>query len=80
MTTHTEPRLGLDAHGIVNVSRVHWNLTTPALYEEAIRRREGLVAHAGPLVCRTGHHTAGRRTTSSSSRTRQPRITCAGGR
>ena len=57
MTTHTEPRLGLDAHGIVNVSRVHWNLTTPALYEEAIRRREGLVAHAGPLVCRTGHHT-----------------------
>jgi phosphoenolpyruvate carboxykinase (ATP) len=49
--------MGLDAHGIVNVSRVYWNLTTPSLYEEAVRRREGLVAHSGPLVCRTGHHT-----------------------
>jgi phosphoenolpyruvate carboxykinase (ATP) len=52
-----EPRVGLDAHGIHNVSRVYWTLRTPALYEEAIRRREGLIAHAGPLVCRTGHHT-----------------------
>ncbi|MCL4811759.1 MAG: phosphoenolpyruvate carboxykinase [Vicinamibacteraceae bacterium] len=52
-----EPRVDLDAHGIHNVSRVYWTLRTPALYEEAIRRREGLVAHAGPLVCRTGHHT-----------------------
>jgi phosphoenolpyruvate carboxykinase (ATP) len=57
MTADVHPVVGLDAHGIVNVSRVYWTLTTPALYEEAIRRREGLVAHAGPLVCRTGHHT-----------------------
>jgi phosphoenolpyruvate carboxykinase (ATP) len=57
MHTDVQPIMGLDAHGIANVSRVYWNLTTPALYEEAVRRREGLVAHAGPLVCRTGHHT-----------------------
>ncbi len=33
------------------------NLSTAALYEEAIRRGEGLVAAAGPLVVRTGRHT-----------------------
>jgi phosphoenolpyruvate carboxykinase (ATP) len=57
MKAYLQPAMALDAHGIVNVSRVFWNLTTPQLYEEAVRRREGLVAHAGPLVCRTGHHT-----------------------
>ena len=29
----------------------------PRLYEEAIRRQEGLIAADGPLVCRTGQHT-----------------------
>ncbi len=48
---------GLDQHGIQNVGTVHWNLTTPRLYEEAIRRREGRLAHLGPLVVRTGQHT-----------------------
>jgi phosphoenolpyruvate carboxykinase (ATP) len=48
---------GLDHHGIVNVNDVYWNLPTSALYEEAVRRREGLIAHLGPLVVRTGHHT-----------------------
>jgi phosphoenolpyruvate carboxykinase (ATP) len=52
---HSE--VGLDAHGITNVNDIYWNLHTPALYEEAIRRREGSVAHLGPLVVRTGHHT-----------------------
>ena len=48
---------GLDSLGIINVNDVYWNLSTPALYEEVVRRREGLVAHLGPLVVRTGHHT-----------------------
>jgi phosphoenolpyruvate carboxykinase (ATP) len=48
---------GLEAHGIQNVARVYWNLSVPALYEEAVRRREGLIALEGPLVCRTGQHT-----------------------
>jgi len=48
---------GLDHHGIHNLNAVYWNLPTPRLYEEVIRRREGRVAHVGPLVIRTGHHT-----------------------
>jgi phosphoenolpyruvate carboxykinase (ATP) len=57
MPAEVQPIMGLEAHGIHNVSRIYWNLTTASLYEQAIRRREGLVAHFGPLVCRTGHHT-----------------------
>jgi len=48
---------GLEKHGIVNPGNIYWNLTTAALYEEAIRRREGLLSHLGPLVVRTGQHT-----------------------
>ncbi len=33
------------------------NLSRAALYEEALRRREGLIAAEGPLVCQTGPHT-----------------------
>jgi phosphoenolpyruvate carboxykinase (ATP) len=38
-------------------ARAKWNLAPAALYEEAIRRGEGLMAADGPLVCRTGEHT-----------------------
>ncbi|MCC6443053.1 MAG: phosphoenolpyruvate carboxykinase [Armatimonadetes bacterium] len=48
---------GLEHHGITNVGNVYWNLVTPALYDEVVRRREGVIAHLGPLVVRTGHHT-----------------------
>jgi phosphoenolpyruvate carboxykinase (ATP) len=48
---------GLENHGIQNVNSVYWNLSTPLLYEEAIRRHEGRLAHLGPLVVRTGQHT-----------------------
>jgi phosphoenolpyruvate carboxykinase (ATP) len=48
---------GLERHGMTNVPRVYWNLSVPALYEEAVRRREGSMAADGPLVCRTGQHT-----------------------
>ncbi|MGE0682610.1 MAG: phosphoenolpyruvate carboxykinase (ATP) [Candidatus Binatia bacterium] len=47
----------LEAHGIRNVNTVWWNLSTPALYEHVIQRREGLLAHLGPLVVRTGQYT-----------------------
>jgi phosphoenolpyruvate carboxykinase (ATP) len=40
-----------------NLGEVNWNLTTGALYEAIVKRREGLVAHKGPIVIRTGHHT-----------------------
>ncbi|MBC8205034.1 MAG: phosphoenolpyruvate carboxykinase (ATP), partial [FCB group bacterium] len=51
------PRVGLDAHGLKNLCQVHWNLNTPMLYEEIIKRREGFIAHLGPVVVRTGSHT-----------------------
>jgi phosphoenolpyruvate carboxykinase (ATP) len=38
-------------------TRIYWNLSAPVLYEEAVRRREGVIAASGPLVCRTGQHT-----------------------
>jgi phosphoenolpyruvate carboxykinase (ATP) len=38
-------------------ARLRWNLSRAALYEEAVRRNEGLIAAGGPLVCRTGLHT-----------------------
>jgi phosphoenolpyruvate carboxykinase (ATP) len=47
----------LSSLGITNVGYVFHNLSTPALYEEAIRRREGAVGHMGPLVVRTGQYT-----------------------
>ncbi|RJF89074.1 phosphoenolpyruvate carboxykinase [Oleomonas cavernae] len=50
-------RHGLDLQGIRNVSAAYWNLDTPALYEEAIRRSEGVLAEGGPLVVKTGQHT-----------------------
>ncbi|MEE9187190.1 MAG: phosphoenolpyruvate carboxykinase (ATP), partial [Bacteroidota bacterium] len=48
---------GLDNHGIRDADLISWNLSTPALYEQVVQRREGIVAHMGPLVVRTGHHT-----------------------
>ncbi len=47
----------LERHGILNPGRVHWNRGTAALYEEALRGHEGIVAESGPLVCVTGVHT-----------------------
>jgi phosphoenolpyruvate carboxykinase (ATP) len=51
------PRHGLEHHGFRNMGRVYWSLSTPALYESIVRRGEGMVAHLGPIVVRTGDHT-----------------------
>jgi len=48
---------GLENHGLSNLHDIFWNLNTPALYEQVLRRSEGILAHLGPLVVRTGHHT-----------------------
>jgi phosphoenolpyruvate carboxykinase (ATP) len=41
----------------VSGASVKQNLTPAELYEEAVRRREGVIAEGGPLACRTGRHT-----------------------
>jgi phosphoenolpyruvate carboxykinase (ATP) len=56
MSARVERDRSLDEDGIQGAS-VRWNLSRGALYEEAIRRQEGLIAAEGPLVCRTGQHT-----------------------
>jgi phosphoenolpyruvate carboxykinase (ATP) len=43
--------------GLENIGNVYWDLPAPALYEEAIRRHEGVLSHLGPLVVRTGQYT-----------------------
>ena len=48
---------GLQAIGFLQTGRLHWNLSEPALYEEAIRRAEGVLTADGSLACRTGVHT-----------------------
>jgi phosphoenolpyruvate carboxykinase (ATP) len=48
---------GLENHGFTNLEREYWNLSTPALYEQIVRFREGIVAHMGPVVVHTGQHT-----------------------
>ena len=50
-------RYGLEHHGIHNADAVYWNLSTPHLYEEVIRRHEGRISHSGALVVRTGQYT-----------------------
>ncbi len=35
---------------------MHRNLPTPMLYEKIANNREGLIAHLGPIVVRTGHY------------------------
>jgi phosphoenolpyruvate carboxykinase (ATP) len=54
---HGSRSVGLEQVGIERAEHVHWNPSIGLLYEEAVRRREGIIAANGPLVCRTGPHT-----------------------
>ena len=53
----SNPHIGLETHGLTNLKGVYYNLHTPALYEEVLKRNEGVLAHLGPLVVRTGQFT-----------------------
>ncbi len=48
----------LSNQGVGNLRLAYWNLSTEALYEEAIFRGEGVTTHGGPFVVNTGKHTA----------------------
>ncbi len=56
MLNQKDVRSELEGLGFKNVGNILWNASTPHLYEEVIRRREGNIAHLGPIVVRTGHH------------------------
>ena len=56
MSTEVDRARGLEEEGI-RTDRVRWNLSAAALYEEAVRRGEGVITACGPLACRTGQHT-----------------------
>jgi len=56
MSTEVERGRDLERDGI-RAASVKWNLSVAALYEEAVRKQEGVIAAEGPLVCRTGQHT-----------------------
>ncbi len=45
-------------HGLTHLDNVYWNLSDEALYEEAIFRNEAHIAKNGPLIVKTGKHTA----------------------
>src|SRR5258708_37088360 len=52
------PKSGLHSLGLKNLNNVYWNLSVPALYEEAVRRHEGSIADGGAFVVNTSVHTA----------------------
>ena len=49
--------VSLGTHRLQNLKIMNWNLPTPTLYEEALKRNEAIMAHLGPLVVRTGQYT-----------------------
>ncbi|MGH9197042.1 MAG: phosphoenolpyruvate carboxykinase (ATP), partial [Acidimicrobiia bacterium] len=57
MKTTVARESGLEGLGLKPAGAVYWNRSAGALYEEAVRRREGLIAASGPLVCSTVPHT-----------------------
>lgn len=56
MFNRKDIRPELETLGFKNVGNIYWNASTPHLYEQIVRRREGHIAHLGPVVVRTGHH------------------------
>jgi len=48
---------GLEAHGIVNANLIYWTPPTSVLYEQIVKRGEGLLSHLGAIAVKTGHYT-----------------------
>jgi len=56
-STLMEKSKSLENLGIKIQGNVHWNLSVPVLYEEAIRRNEGITSCFGPIVINTAPFT-----------------------
>jgi phosphoenolpyruvate carboxykinase (ATP) len=50
-------KFDLENHGLRNLNMEYWTLTTPTLVERVVSRREGIMAHEGAVIVRTGNHT-----------------------
>ena len=50
-------RFDLGNHGLMNLGSVFWNLRPPALVEQIIWRKEGILSQNGAVVVYTGSHT-----------------------
>lgn len=48
----------LENHGLTNLRKVYWNLSTEPLVEEALFRNEGVLTNMGALAVKSGKHTA----------------------
>ena len=48
---------GLEEHGITNANLIYWTPPTSVLYEQIVKRGEGLVTHLGAIAVKTGHYT-----------------------
>jgi len=48
---------GLEAHGITNANLIYWTPPTSVLYEQIVKRGEGLISHLGAVAVKTGHYT-----------------------
>ena len=60
MATKGEGRVevaGLHMHGLEPSKAVHWNLSPVQLYERALERGEGRLAHMGAFATVTSPHT-----------------------
>ena len=58
IATDRASEFNLESLGLKNIRKAYWNLPSASLYEEALFRREGNIAHMGPLIVNTGKHTA----------------------
>jgi phosphoenolpyruvate carboxykinase (ATP) len=48
---------GLEEHGITNANLIYWTPPTAVLYEQVVKRGEGLLSHMGAIAVKTGHYT-----------------------
>lgn len=55
--TNARSRFGLERHGLSPSKTEHWNLSPVQLYEEALQRGEGRMAHMGGFAAVTVPHT-----------------------
>jgi len=50
-------RKALEEYGLVNLGKIHWNLSPATLIEQALARNEGQLAANGAFCAMTGSHT-----------------------